>query len=81
MLATVNVVSAVDQPVHIEHHGSIGTQLTGATTDFLMPGNGRFTAAMVFAGSSDKYIEGTWQIFAARTTSPMMILLKLLLCV
>ncbi|MOA10647.1 hypothetical protein D3C78_1305460 [compost metagenome] len=50
VFATVDVVSTVDQPVHVEHHSGVCTQFTGATADFLVPCNRRFTTAMVLAG-------------------------------
>src|SRR5450830_986195 len=50
LFAAVDVIAAVDQPVHVEHHRGIGPQFTGAAADFLVPGNRRFAAAMVLAG-------------------------------
>src|SRR5450830_1630873 len=50
MLAAVDVITAVDQPVHIEHHGGIGPQFARATADFLVPGNRRFATTVMLAG-------------------------------
>ncbi|MNL52181.1 hypothetical protein D3C87_1753310 [compost metagenome] len=50
VLAAVDVITAVDQPVHVEHHGGIGTELAGATADFLVPGNRRFATTVVLSG-------------------------------
>ncbi|MCY1181344.1 hypothetical protein D9M73_218430 [compost metagenome] len=50
VLATVDVVAAVDQPVDVEHHGGVGAQFAGAAADFLVSGDRRLAAAMMLAG-------------------------------
>ncbi|MNC58821.1 hypothetical protein D3C75_1085800 [compost metagenome] len=81
VLATVDVIGAVDQPVNVKHHGSIGTQLASPTTDLLVAGNRRFAAAVMLAREFRQIHRGNVADFCSQNDFAHVMLLKLLLCV
>ena len=69
----IDVVFAVDLPVHVKHHNGVDTQRSAAPVSFSVACHRRITLARVRPGNSHKYMLGTWVTLAAMAKVPMVL--------